>query len=162
MFLLISFWQVAASQTGLTRQLKTADTILLISHSMISRSTNSMVDSAGNEVKLPDLLCGDSLNDKVVIERKSLTTKRINDLISILTYPYRPQKTITQSGCFDPHHAIIIKKGSKTSFIDLCFHCMDFEASNDITKLEIRADKWEKLYRFFKDCGFKYAMSLEE
>ncbi len=120
-----------------------------------------MVDSRGNEVKLPDLLAGDSLNDNVVIERKSLTTKGINDLISILTYPYHPQKTITQSGCFDPHHTIIIKKGSKTSFIDLCFHCMDFEASNDITKLEIRADKWDKLYQFFKSYGFKYKMSFD-
>jgi len=160
-FFIFFFTEWGYGQSSLTQKLIQADSVLLVSHEMTSRSTNSMVDSAGHTVILPDLTIGGALNTKIVIEEKVLTVKEIGALVKALTYTYKPSRIISQSGCFDPHHAIIIVKGKKTSFIELCFHCLGFETSKDIINLEIKEDKWEKLYKLFKDYGFKHEMFLE-
>ena len=84
-FLLIDFCSSAYSQIGLTQKLKNADTLLLVSHSMTSRSTNIMVDSKGQAIPSPDLLANGSLNEKIIVERKVLNKKETEALIKILT-----------------------------------------------------------------------------
>jgi hypothetical protein len=145
-------------QITLASKLKLADTVLLISHSSISDSSNIVVDSFGREVKLTNLLINDKLNRQAIIESKILSTVEIDSLSNILTYPSKSINMVILSGCFIPHHSIIIIKNNKISFIDLSFYCLNFNSSNDIRELEIEEDKWENLYNLFKNFGFKYEM----
>ncbi len=145
-------------QISLSTKLLQADTVLLISHNMRSRSTNSIVDSSNKKIKLLELIVNDKLNENMVQERLVLSTKEIYSLSKILTYKYKTQRIGSISGCFDPHHSIIIMKNNKASFIDLCFHCLNYEKSKDIKDVEIRDDKMLKLYDFFKKLNFKYEM----
>ena len=79
-----------------------------------------------------------------------------------MTYRYRPLNESISAGCFVPHHAIIIFKNKRASYIDLCFHYVGYETSTDIKDLEIRDDKMKKLYAIFKEYGFTYEMDLEK
>ncbi len=153
---------VYGQSNDLAVKLNQADTVFLISHEMTSRSSNRIVDSLGREMKVPDLIIRGKLNKAVVVEKKVLSAAERSVLTEILTYKYEPTILVVMSRCYDPHHSIIIIKKNKLSFIDLCFHCLAFEQSKDIKELEIRDDKWEKLYQFFKDRGFKYEMYPEE
>jgi len=153
---------VYSQSNNLAVKLNQADSVFLISHEMTWPSTNVIIDSLGNELKLPHLIIRGKLNRAVVVEKKILSPAEVSALSDILTPIYEPTIRVVMSRCYDPHHSIIIIKKNKTSFIDLCFHCAAFEESKDIKGLEIREDKWEKLYNFFKDRGFKYEMFLEE
>ena len=129
---------------------------------MTSQSSNVLIDSLGHETRAPDLIIRGKLNKALVVEKKVLSPAEVKLLSDILTPKYEPTILVVMSRCYDPHHSIIIIKKNKLSFIDLCFHCLGFEESKDIKGLEIREDKWKKLYDFFKGRGFKYEMFPEE
>ena len=140
-----------------------ADTVLLISHDFTSntRSITIVDDSTGKRIKQPDLVRKGKLNDQVVKEKKILLKEDVLSLSKILSYKYKPTNIVVSSGCFDPHHSIIIISKGKASYIDLCFHCWNYITSAELEGIEIRDDKMEKLYKFFKQLGFTYEMNLE-
>ena len=148
-------------QKTLAQQLKQADTVLLISHSMVAGSSDALADSQCQRMRLPNLFVDGKLNKELVIESKVLSTGETDVLSGTLTYTYKPGKENIHS-CFTPHHTIVVMKGGKTSFIKLCFHCQDFETSSDIVGLEIKQDKWAKLRKLFKAHGFRYELNLEK
>lgn len=82
-------------------------------------------------------------------------------LSDVLLYKYPPRMILEESGCFDPHHAIIVYKNGRAEFIDVCFRCMKHIASSGFTKIDIRKDKILKLYNYFEKLGFKYEMGEE-
>lgn len=145
------------AQSDLALKLKNADTVMLISHSTTSGSTDDVIDSSGGSVIRPELLIDGKLNRGVVVESRLLSTAETNSLVKVLTYSYPPSNESVHS-CFDPHHSIIIIKGDRTSYIDLCFHCKEFKCSDDIAHLQIKNDKWAKLHKFFRTFGLKHEL----
>ena len=151
-----------AQKTTIRERLKLADTVLLISHDYTSNTRSVViVDSTGKTIKQPDLVRKGKLNEQVVKERRVLSKEEISSLSKILSYKYKPTKVVVSSGCFDPHHSIIIISKSKANYIDLCFHCWNYITSVEIQDVEIRDDKLEKLYDLFKQLGFTYEMNFE-
>ncbi len=150
------------AQTGKSRsfkkQLKNADTILLISHKMIEGSTDQVFDRTGNIVILPKLVVNEHLNTAVIIEQKVISDKAVDSLLDILTLHF-PDGPNQQGGCFVSRQSIIIIKNSKVSYIDICFHCHSYETSEDLKELfYIDFNQWDLLVSFFRRQGFTYEL----
>ncbi|MBS1732857.1 MAG: hypothetical protein JST02_06130, partial [Bacteroidetes bacterium] len=74
----------------ITDKLKNADSILLISH-------------ASGEIG-SEIIKGGALNEKIVTQRKLITGKSFDSLLTILSSPTQ-KDSIVSSKCFDPHHS---------------------------------------------------------
>jgi len=140
---------------GVSEKLKSADSILLISH------VGSEYDETKGDI-MPEILIEQKLNTNIIKERKKLTGKSINSLIDILSLPTN-NDSIFRSRCFDPHQAILIFKNTKISYIDMCFHCWGLRTSDDLNEIIGYEElKWKKIYSFFRQNGFVYEMKAEE
>jgi len=136
-----------AQSSRLTYKLKTADSVLLIRHKNIPGASVQVIDSAGREISFPLMVSG-KLNPQTVVQRISLDSNDISKLATILSY--RKDNQIELTKCFNPHHAIILIKDGRFSYIDLCFACEMFTTSSDIHLIEIEKKTWKKLHDFFK------------
>ncbi|TCZ65191.1 hypothetical protein [Flaviaesturariibacter aridisoli] len=155
---LLTFSQLDKAK-WLKNKFKTADTILLISHSeFIMGSTNDVVDSNGRSVALPKLIINNKLNRAVVKEEKVISGKAVDSLIKILLRQDK-DALIGQGGCFVPRQSIIVVKGSETSYIDLCFHCGSYETSKDLQEIPpFDSLRWTELENYFRQHGLTYEL----
>jgi hypothetical protein len=143
----------------LAAKFKSADSVLLISHSDTEGFT--IVDERTSKVKhTPRLFISGKLNDTLIEERKIIKEKNLDSLIHILTR--RPQDSkITRYECFMPHHTVLFFKGGKISYIDICIWCRNFTASDDLTGLlSFESRKWDDFKAFLKKNGFKYKIEV--
>lgn len=137
----------------LKKKMITADSIVLVSHIAPPEIYRSGIDNP-NDFKL---LIKGKVNEKVIKEKKVLNNKLTGTLSNIVSHPF--SDSIEEKGmCFIPHHAILIYKSKKISFIDLCFLCQEFETSSDIKIPAGDFDLaiWKSLKLFFRKQGFKY------
>lgn len=147
----------SAQQTNwLNAKMKSADTILLVSHEVTAGV--GLEDSLGNRVPLPKLVVKGHPNTAIIKEQQIITGAELDTLIKILERPFA-DRTIEMGQCFMPHHAIFLIKSGKTSYIDICFGCHGFDTSKDLQKLyAFDKRKWTELYDYFVRLGFKYEL----
>ena len=143
----------------LSKKMKAADTVLVISHVATTGVMNE--DETGKFISPPELIIGDKLNDSIVIERSIITGAQLDVLIRILTQPLQ-SKNIYVAKRFIPHHAIILIKNGKVSYIDICFACHGYVWSKDLESLgSFDNYKWNALESFFLKQGFKYKLGVK-
>ncbi len=133
-----------------------ADTVLLVSHNLTEQKI--VEDKPGGGVrKSPPIVLRGRPNKKIIHETVLLNSGLKNQLISILTQPNNDGEMKAMQ-CFLPHHSILLIKGGKTSFIEICFACQNLVTSNEIGTSDINYPKimWKQLETFFKSQGIKY------
>jgi hypothetical protein len=137
----------------LLEKIKKADTLLLVSHA----GTN--FDKLKRKEIYPELISRKKINRKIIYEQKAIAGAEIDSLCKILSMPVN-DSDIVIAKCFDPHHAIYIISKTEISYIELCFHCWSLDRSGDLSQIKgYDEEKWEAIYRFFKQQGFQYEMS---
>jgi hypothetical protein len=153
-----SFSQV--DKNWLNRQLLRADSVILVSHLEVEGSDGEiMVDSIGDEIPYPKLIMAHKPNYKLVVESERLISSKRIELAQILSRPFQ-DKLITEGKCYMPHHAILLLKSDKISFIDLCFSCRSYKTSKDLQRLpDFDTKRWWELEAFFVKLGFQYGLS---
>jgi hypothetical protein len=138
-----------------------ADTVLLVSHNLTEQKI--VEDKPGGGVrKSPPIVLGGRPNQKIIHETVLLNDVLKNQLISILTQPNN-EGEINQIKCFLPHHSILLIKGGKTSYIEICFACQNLVASKGIGISDINYPKvlWTQLEAFFSSQGIKYQIPFD-
>ncbi len=147
-----------AKDNWLIEKVKSADTILLISHKLIAGSTDEAIDITGNTVTLPNLIVNNKLNRAILKEEKVIDKAAIDSLIKILKRQSKNSNAL-QGGCFVPRQSIILIKGLQTSYIDICFHCSSYEASKDLQNIPaFDKQKWTDLEKYFRERGLTYEL----
>ena len=142
----------------LIQKFKSADTILLISHKLIAGSTDEVIDSNGNQVSLPGLIIKGKLNRDILTEKQTIGNNQIDTLLQILERPDM-DSIISQGGCFASRQSIILIKNHKTSYIDICFHCLSYETSKDLKDIPAFDNRrWTELEEYFRKHGLTYEL----
>lgn len=148
-------------RTWLAARLRAADTVVLVSH-----ETPAQMQMARREPGTPppeygsQLLLNGRPNPRIIKEQRGITGPALDTLINILTKAYADDAP-GFSLCFAPHHTIFLIKDGVVSFIDLCFHCLNFGASADLGPLQgknFSRRKWADLRQYFISQGFRYAL----
>jgi hypothetical protein len=154
--LTVSYSQTKDLKTLLSQKFRLADSVSITSHEPTSGIV--LVDSLGKEIPLPNLLKNNKPNYKIVKEHKLLLKTSIDSLINILGRPFK-DKVISVGGCYVPRQTIFIFKGNKLSYIDICFHCRNYETSKDLSFLHaFDKRKWNELEGFFIRQGLSYEL----
>lgn len=133
-----------------------ADTILIVSHNLTEQRI--MEDKNGGRVRIsPPIVLRGRPNKKIIHETVLLDENLKKELIRILTQPNNDGETKSMQ-CFLPHHSILLIKGGKTSYIELCFACQNLSASSGIgiTDIKYPTIMWTQLESFFKSQNIKY------
>ncbi|WP_018341434.1 hypothetical protein [Cytophaga aurantiaca] len=144
----------------LVKKIKAADTVLLISHK--ATAGEYYKDSTGKISPPPELIIANKLNGSIVIESKVLAGVERQTLSRILTQPLQSKNT-AMANCFIPHHAILLIKDGKISYIDVCFRCHRFKESKDLENIEdFDNHKWNELKSFFVELGFEYELGVSK
>jgi hypothetical protein len=134
----------------LTARFHAADTVLLVSHENII----VFDETTHNQIARPLLLHGRP-NTAIIKKQVILTRGGIDSLVAILSQPDTNRK-VEWAKCFDPHNAILLIGKNKISYIDCCFDCRNFEASEDLTELKYQhfsVREWADLQTFFTTHG---------
>jgi len=146
----------------LKTQLLSADSVIIVSHEATA-GIGLVDEKTGKHLPPPKLIVNGRLNETILHEKWVLKNTSIQRLSSIITRPFQ-DSVIERGMCFIPHHAVVIFKKRKTSFVDICFGCRGIETSRDIkmTAWDIDFRKWEELRDFFKQHGMKFELEFEE
>jgi hypothetical protein len=95
---------------------------------------------------------------KIIKERKLIIGRRLEALIKILERP-TPDSEVIVHARFERQHAIFIIKNGTTSYVDICFTCLEFEKPKEISKIGLsNTRKWQELDAYFRSLGFKYEL----
>ncbi len=152
----VSYAQKNTTKNWLAKKLKSADSILIISHHRTKG--HHEIDSAGNEAPIQELVLNNKPNYAIVKERKLIKGKAIDSLIKILGRP-SIKGNFALTGCFSPHHALFIFSGTNTSYLNICFDCHREESSEDLVKLPyFDLKRWDELKAFYINQGFTYQL----
>lgn len=143
----------------LRAKLENADKVLLVSHEVTSGIV--VIDSAGRNVPPPKLLIGGKPNYSIIKEQRALSGAQLDTFVKIFARPFQ-SRTIEMAKCYMPHHAVFIIKNGKTSYVDICFDCQQFETSKDMQRLYAFDNrKWKELEEFFVKLGLTYQLTDE-
>lgn len=139
-------------QQNLRKVLLNADTVLIVSH---DNTGITLRDETGRDIT-PKLFINGKLNYGILHEQKIIKDSMRKKLLGILLLKNKNNK-IVMNKCYMPQHAILIIKNHKVSFIDICFGCLKYEVSDDLSFFMDPFDinKWNELYQFFKQNGLK-------
>jgi len=132
----------------LKEQIKTADSVVLISH-ILTKEFSERSDKRNTSI-YPSYLNAGRVNSLIVKERKTLDILGINKLAAILAQNIKPDGN--SADCDMPHHSILIYKQNRESYIDISFSCSHIHTSPDIlfNDSNIDTQKWKNLMAFFK------------
>lgn len=125
--------------TALANQIRSADTVLIISHQP-TYGIGIIDEKTGKNIPLPKLVVNNQPNRTIIYEERIITDTALLRLTQILIRPFEDTE-IERGMCFIPHHAILIIKNNNTSFIDICFGCLGIATSPNI---KITADDFDK------------------
>lgn len=143
-------------KNGVKHKLLSADSILITSHEPTAGI--GLVDSLGNNIPLPKLLKHNKPNYQIIKECKFLKKPSIDSLVNILNRPFK-DRIISVGACYIPRQTIFIFKGNRISYVDICFHCRNFETSKDLSNLyPFDNRKWAELEEFFIRQGIVYEL----
>jgi hypothetical protein len=147
---------------NLKAQFQSADSVVIVSHEATA-GIGLMDEKTGKHLPLPKLIVNSRLNETIIHEKRVLNDTSIQRLNAIITRPFQ-DSVLEKANCFIPHHAVVIFKKRKASFVDICFGCRGIETSKDIkmTSWDIDNRKWNELIVFFKQHGMKYKLEFEE
>lgn len=132
-----------------------ADSVVIASH----YSPNEPIEDKRTGKLLPrfEVVADGKLNEAIIQERKKLNRKDIEELGSILAAPAIEDSIAAL--CFQPRNGIFAYKTGKLSYLDVCFDCHGFAASEDFgSAVIIDNPKYKKLLQFYKKHGFKYML----
>jgi len=130
-----------------------ADSVVLVGH--IGKQYEKLEDV--NNTSVPPVLINGRPNYSVVKKRAVVIGAQLDSLLKLLLKNTSDSISNTTKCEFDPHHTIFIIKNGVSSYIDLCFLCHQFEASDDL-KLLIFLDntQWDDLEKFFVKLNVRY------
>ncbi|MFZ1307268.1 MAG: hypothetical protein WAR80_15590 [Ferruginibacter sp.] len=141
------------SKDSLRIKLIEADTVLIVGH------LGRMFKEPGHNDSLPpipSILINGRPNLSIIKKQTVITGLDLDTLINILTKPVT-EITGPAMCIFDPHHTIFIIKNGETSFIDVCFNCEQFEASDNLKSfIDFNTNKWSELDTFFIQKGVRF------
>jgi len=132
-----------------------ADSVVIASH----YSPNEPIEDKRTGKLLPrfEVVEDDKLNEAIVQERKKLNRKDIKELESILTTAAIADSIAAM--CFQPRNGVFVYKGDRLSYLDVCFDCHGYAASEDIgSVVTMNHPKYKKLLQFFRKHGFRYML----
>lgn len=156
-FILLQFNLFAQIKSSTVKQaILSADTVLLVSHNLTQQKI--IKDKVGGGIiKSPSIVVRHRPNKKIIHETILLKDNLKEQLIKILIQP-NIDTEIKSMKCFLPHHAILLIKNGKTSYIEICFACQNLIASKGIGISDINYPKamWTQLETFFLSLGIKY------
>lgn len=148
---LLFFANVTFSQNAeLISLINKADSVILLSHKSTSDGGIEFFDTLGNPIKSPDLLADSLVNYKILIKKISLSKEqkiRLNNCFQL------KDKTSTVSGCYFPHHSILIYLNHNLTLIDLCFECNGNELKLGKVKYHLINENYTKLNKFFNELN---------
>jgi hypothetical protein len=101
------------------------------------------------------------------LETITLSGSQIEDLTDILYNNFYKGEIIylTGAGCYNPHNAILFcdQQGKAFEFIEICFHCGNFElSSSKLTLGDGCSGKIDLLKDFFQQCGIKKGLAFND
>jgi hypothetical protein len=149
--LLLNLIKSSAQGASIIEKISTADSVILVSHEY----SGLMSSSSAEKNKSVNLISNGKLNSASIRERKKINTSQRDSLIKILSRPL-DENSVSKQECFEPHHAILIFKNNKLSYIDICFSCNDFRTSKDINIWGFDQQHWKELVKYFKSNGIKW------
>lgn len=125
------------------------DSVMISSHRGrdwdAGRSSNTLPE-------IPPVLLNGRPNYGAMKMQLKLSPSKFDTLVSI--FSGNTKEEINTACIFDPHHTIFLVKKGNYSYIDLCFHCYQFEASKDLEGfINLDQRKWGILQRFFEDAN---------
>ena len=135
-----------SNEIYLSNHLANVDSFVLVSR------TGKKVNEDLMAVGVPIVLNG-HLNSKIIINRINISGKSLDTLIQILLRSITEPVGKTRCGGFNPHYSILISRKERYSYIDICFHCQEFETSADLSRLAFDEKKWAELENFFIERG---------
>ncbi|WP_462249462.1 hypothetical protein [Ferruginibacter sp.] len=146
------------SKDSLRIRLVEADTILIVGH------LGRMFKRPGYNDTLPpipSILFNGKPNLAIIKKQKIITGLDLDTLIRILTRPVTDTTDLMKC-IFDPHHTIFLIKNGVTSFIDVCFKCVEFESSDNLKSfIGFDDNKWEELEVFFNQKGVSFEQKYD-
>jgi hypothetical protein len=172
LFLLLLFQsRNAFGQNGLkdaARTIMAADSVVLITHITVNEYHDKtdvelpgMMDTTlSKKVTFLSLLQGNSINPAVVVQRQPLTKTEVGLFAAIVRKPVKHYRIGFVPLCFEPHHAVLVYRNGRMSYVDLCFHCRELATSTDfnLDNMDFKDGKWKQLQKFFTDRGLTYEM----
>ncbi len=125
-----------------------SDTILLIRH------TGRIETGVNPQNENPPIMINERINNSIIKTKYVAKRKDVDILLESIfdsTNEYIPKK------CgFNPHHAIVLIKAKKISFINICFACEEFETSKDLIWIRNFSFKnWKNLETLFTSKKLK-------
>jgi hypothetical protein len=158
-FLFLGFIHTNA-QGGLRRlksKLLSADSVIIVSHE--NTAAGNIIDEKTGDTISGKLLVNGRPNERIIHEKVTLHDSATRKLSRIMARHF--QDSVSQVGrCFIPHHAVILFKKGKASFVDLCFGCHSIEATKNIkvTSNDFDSRKWKELIAFYRQHNIQYQM----
>ena len=137
------------------RLIQEADSVWIISHEVTGVYMRDEHDQS-KEVKIVEK---GRLRQDLIRESVLLETRNRKLLAEILARPSRDYR-VEMAKCFFSNHAIIWKKGSKVSYIDVSFSCQRLRESEDVENHlhSFNNRKWKELKEFFKQRDVTYQL----
>lgn len=135
--------------------IKRADSVVLLSH----------LDS--NQEEFYPVIINNSINFKIIKEKQYLGNIAKKELIKIInTAKYKPPRgkfgEIKTTGCYMPHHSVLIYINKEIFHWEICFGCKGMGSNTHDYYREMGEQFDDKKYTlfqtFFKKHGLKYEL----
>jgi hypothetical protein len=140
-------------EVSLPMILQQADSLQITSHSSLS-----VINIDGTPS--PTIFVDGVPNYKIIKEVITLSKTSGKQLGNLFLF-HKNLKVAKDTKCFEPHHSILIFKNGNCSYIDICFHCRNYEISTNLsitTNFLNKDDDWKKLEDFYRSKNIHYKM----
>jgi hypothetical protein len=152
--LLTGLMSKGQSISELKSMMLSADTILLVSHEQAD-GVVIFNEKNGKKLEPKKVVVNGRPNAGIITKSVILSDTARQTLIQLITRQ-NTDKTIETCNCFIPFHSVLLIKGGKTSFVDICFGCNTFVIATKKSSTEpiyFGKDNMKELEIFFKDNG---------
>jgi len=147
------------AQNNLRKALVHADSVVLVSHLTTYVRISSEDGKAG---AARHIVTNGAPDYSIIKESFRLTVPETDSLFKLLTAP-NTDSEYDDIMCFMPHHAVLIFKKGKCSFLDICLGCQKITGSPDVLfKYHISQQGWKDLTAFFAQRNLTYGLDLHE
>jgi hypothetical protein len=147
------------AQSSFRKALAQADSVVLVSH----LTTYVRISSENGKAPAPRYITtGGVPNYSIIKESFRLSRPETDSLFKLLTAPNTDSEH-NEIMCFLPHHAILIFKKGKCSFLDICFGCQKIiNSPNVLFKYRLSQQGWKDLKAFFAQRKLNYELDFHE
>ena len=141
----------------LREYLFSSDSVVLFSHYSTNMPIINPATGKYYKNRIPFIENGKINYAVSVQERKQLNNQEITELADILTLPAVDDSIA--AACFQPRNAVIAFRNGQMCCFDFCFDCHGYDIyGNFVSDLIMNAEKYKRLFAFYKKHGFKYEM----